>query len=91
MAGVDGRVSLITGGSRGIGLATAQLMASRGAKVMCVARNEEELAATGAGEVHVIGAYGGLQEVEIDGAVGGVGHGAGGQPPHGGGAQRACV
>lgn len=47
MAGVDGRVALITGGSRGIGLATANLLASRGARVMCVARSEEQLAAAG--------------------------------------------
>ncbi len=47
MAGVDGRVILVTGGSRGIGLETANLLASRGGKVMCVARDEQELAATG--------------------------------------------
>lgn len=47
MAGVDGRVALITGGSRGIGLATAKLLACRGAKVMCVARDQEQLSATG--------------------------------------------
>ena len=47
MAGVDGRVILVTGGSRGIGLETANLLASRGGKVMCVARDERELAATG--------------------------------------------
>ena len=47
MAGVEGRVALITGGSRGIGRATADLLAARGARVMCVARSREELAATG--------------------------------------------
>jgi NAD(P)-dependent dehydrogenase (short-subunit alcohol dehydrogenase family) len=47
MAGVDGRIALITGGGRGIGRATADLLAARGAKVMCVARSEEELAKTG--------------------------------------------
>ncbi len=47
MAGVEGRVTLVTGGSRGIGRATATMLATRGARVMCVARNEEELARTG--------------------------------------------
>ncbi len=47
MAGVEGRVTLITGGGRGIGRATAELLASRGAKVMCVARSQKELADVG--------------------------------------------
>jgi len=47
MTGVEGRVALVTGGGRGIGRETAELLASRGARVMVAARSEDELAATG--------------------------------------------
>jgi len=47
MAGVEGRIALVTGAGRGIGRETAELLSARGASVMCVARSEQELAALG--------------------------------------------
>ena len=47
MAGVEGRVALVTGAGRGIGKVTAQLLAQRGARVLVTARSEPEPAALG--------------------------------------------
>lgn len=47
MTGVAGRVAMVTGAGRGIGRRTAELLAERGANVMCVARSENELADVG--------------------------------------------
>src|SRR5258708_13418022 len=41
---LEGKVALITGASRGIGAATAQLFAQEGATVVLASRSEEELA-----------------------------------------------
>lgn len=47
MAGVKDRVALVTGAGRGIGRMTAEILAERGARVMCVSRSEGELAQVG--------------------------------------------
>jgi len=47
MPGVEGRVTMVTGAGRGIGRVTAGLLASRGARVMAVARSENELKTLG--------------------------------------------
>jgi len=47
MSGVEGRVTLVTGAGRGIGRVAADLLASRGARVMAVARSKNELQTLG--------------------------------------------
>ncbi len=41
--GLDGRITLVTGGSKGIGFACAQLFAAEGARVVIVSRTPEHL------------------------------------------------
>ena len=62
-ARVDGRSALITGGSKGLGLAMAQELAASGAEVAIVARGPERLAAAkaaiaaaGGARVHTVAA-----------------------------------
>lgn len=43
--GIDGKVAVVTGASKGIGLETARRLSSAGARVLLVARNEEPLRA----------------------------------------------
>ena len=43
MSELEGKTALVTGASRGIGLAVARLLAERGARVALVARSHEEL------------------------------------------------
>jgi len=45
MNGMNGKVALITGASSGIGWATSEALASRGASVVLAARCQEELTA----------------------------------------------
>jgi 3-oxoacyl-[acyl-carrier protein] reductase len=54
MAGVEGRVALVTGASQGIGRACAVLLAGSGAKLALCARNQEKLESL-AGEIKTTG------------------------------------
>ena len=58
---MEGKVAIVTGASEGIGLASAKLLAARGATVAICARNQDRLAAglaelqaAGKGEAHVL-------------------------------------
>ena len=45
-ADLQGQVAIVTGASRGLGKAMAEALAASGARVACVARNQEKLAET---------------------------------------------
>lgn len=45
LAGIAGRTAIVTGAASGIGAATARRLATEGARVVCVDRDEEGLAA----------------------------------------------
>jgi NAD(P)-dependent dehydrogenase (short-subunit alcohol dehydrogenase family) len=62
MAGIDGKVALVTGGASGIGRATAMVMAREGARVAVSDLSKEGLEAT----VALINAAGG-QSIAIAG------------------------
>ena len=47
--GLDGKACIVTGATRGIGLATAQMLSAEGAHVLFVARDEAELERASAG------------------------------------------
>ncbi len=54
---LDGKVALITGSSRGLGLASARALVSEGCRVCLCARGEDQLAAAAAD-------FGGLRRAE---------------------------
>src|SRR2546423_13970034 len=87
--GIAGRSCVVTGASRGIGLATARALVAEGGRVLLVARNEDalsEAAASLSGEVATmavdVNAAGAPEELAVErerrfGAAGVLGNNAG--------------
>ncbi|NGP08672.1 SDR family oxidoreductase [Rhodococcus sp. 14C212] len=67
--GLEGRVAVITGATRGIGLATARLLIASGARVVINGRNDEPLASVAAELEHSGGAVATLRGSMADPAV----------------------
>jgi len=66
---LEGKTALITGGSRGIGKATAQLFIEEGAKVVITSKNQQKLSET-ASEIGAFSIAGDIQnEVEVQKVV----------------------
>jgi NAD(P)-dependent dehydrogenase (short-subunit alcohol dehydrogenase family) len=53
LTGLSGKVAIVTGGGRGVGRATAELLAAAGASVTICARSDEELATVAAGSSRI--------------------------------------
>lgn len=60
---LSGKVAIVTGGSRGIGRATAEIFAKEGASVIITAKNDERLQST-AGQLCVTGIPGDIRKKE---------------------------
>jgi NAD(P)-dependent dehydrogenase (short-subunit alcohol dehydrogenase family) len=59
---LDGKVAIVTGGGRGIGRATADLLAGAGARVMICARSQEQVEAVAASTPGVSGLVGDVSD-----------------------------
>lgn len=64
MAGVEGRVALVTGASQGIGRGCAMVLAASGAKVALCARNQEKLEQV-AGEIASAGGESSVFKMDV--------------------------
>lgn len=65
MAGFEGRVALVTGGSRGIGAAVARTLAARGADVAINYHANREAAESVAADVRALGRKAGIYQADV--------------------------